>query len=95
MLGCCEDHRVDYSTHADGGSGRRRQQQQRDDGVVGMLFIATMIVSSAGRGGMRSKFDTAKRCAEKGITTFIANGKTENIVLKLLADKEESTVFSL
>lgn len=49
--------------------------------------------SSAGRGGMRSKFNTAKKMAEKGITTFMAHGKQSNVLLDIMNGKKIGTKF--
>lgn len=49
--------------------------------------------SSAGRGGMESKYDIGKKAALKGIPTTIANGKTENVILDIAANKEVGTTF--
>lgn len=46
--------------------------------------------SSAGRGGMESKYHTARSVAKAGITVMIANGKTENILPKLFQDRENT-----
>lgn len=51
--------------------------------------------SNAGRGGMKSKYDTAKKVASKGILTTIANGKTEDIIFKILNKEKVGTTFSL
>ena len=40
--------------------------------------------SSAGRGGMQSKYATATKIQEAGIRVIIANGKRENILVDLL-----------
>lgn len=48
-----------------------------------------------GRGGMESKLKIAKGTAAKGIPTFIANGKRENVILDIVAGKEVGTRFSL
>lgn len=37
-----------------------------------------------GRGGMQSKIDVAQSSAKRNIPTFIANGKTENIILNII-----------
>lgn len=50
--------------------------------------------STAGRGGMESKYKTAKKVASKGIKTTIANGKTKDIVLKILKGEKVGTTFS-
>ncbi|MDT8413909.1 MAG: glutamate 5-kinase [Flavobacteriaceae bacterium] len=46
-----------------------------------------------GRGGMKSKLKIAKNTASKGIVTYIANGKKENVILDILDGKEEGTKF--
>ena len=40
--------------------------------------------SSFGRGGMATKTSIARKIADEGIDVYIANGKTENILLRLL-----------
>lgn len=40
--------------------------------------------SSAGRGGMESKYHTARTVAEAGIRVMIANGEKDNILINLL-----------
>ena len=40
--------------------------------------------SSAGRGGMESKYHTAREVAASGISVMIANGKADNILPRLL-----------
>ena len=44
--------------------------------------------SSAGRGGMQTKYNIARKVAEEGIEVIIANGKKDNILVDLLSDKE-------
>lgn len=44
--------------------------------------------SSAGRGGMQTKYNIAHKVAEEGIEVIIANGKTANILLKLMEDRD-------
>lgn len=46
--------------------------------------------SSAGRGGMQSKYNIAHKVAEEGIEVIIANGKTDNILVKLIESPEET-----
>lgn len=43
--------------------------------------------SSAGRGGMQTKYNIARKVAEEGIEVIIANGERDNILLHLLKDK--------
>ncbi len=49
--------------------------------------------SSGGRGGMESKFNTAKGLASNGIVTYIANGKRENVLTDLLKGEQVGTKF--
>ena len=44
--------------------------------------------SSAGRGGMQSKYATAVRVQQAGIRVIIANGKRDNILIDLLQNKQ-------
>lgn len=46
--------------------------------------------SSAGRGGMESKYHTAREVAASGIRVMIANGKSENILPRLLKDPKRT-----
>ena len=51
--------------------------------------------SSAGRGGMQSKYATASKIQQAGISVIIANGKRENILVDLIAHPETTphTIF--
>jgi glutamate 5-kinase len=49
--------------------------------------------TSAGRGGMWSKIETAKRLSDTGITVHIANGKTRNVIEKIISGKATGTVI--
>ena len=53
--------------------------------------------SSAGRGGMTSKYHTARQVAQAGIRVIIANGKRDNILVSLIQLPEETphTEFTL
>jgi len=53
-------------------------------------FIQTT-KSTFGRGGMGTKTTIARNIADEGIDVFIANGKTDNILLKLL-DKKANVI---
>ena len=44
--------------------------------------------SSAGRGGMQSKYATASKVQQAGISVIIANGKRENILVDLIEHPE-------
>lgn len=49
--------------------------------------------SSGGRGGMVSKFKTARSLAEEGIEVRIVNGRRAEVLLELAAGKESGTTF--
>lgn len=51
-------------------------------------FIQTT-KSTFGRGGMGTKTSIARKIADEGIEVFIANGKKENILLKLLSKTDD------
>ncbi len=51
-------------------------------------FIQTT-KSTFGRGGMGTKTSIARKIADEGIDVYIANGKTDNILLKLLDKKTD------
>ena len=44
--------------------------------------------SSAGRGGMQSKYATATGVQQAGIRVIIANGKRENVLIDLIRQKQ-------
>lgn len=44
--------------------------------------------SSAGRGGMQTKYNIARKVAEEGIEVIIANGKRDNILVNLIQNGE-------
>ena len=46
--------------------------------------------SSAGRGGMQSKYATASKIQAAGIRVIIANGKRENVLIDLMKHPEET-----
>jgi glutamate 5-kinase len=51
--------------------------------------------SSAGRGGMQSKYNIGRKTALKGISTTIANGKRKNVILDVVEGKEVGTTFTV
>ncbi len=53
--------------------------------------------SSAGRGGMQSKYATASKIQQSGIRVIIANGKRENVLIDLMEHPETTphTVFKV
>lgn len=50
--------------------------------------------SEAGRGGMVTKFEVAKRAARQGIEVVIANGMTDGIVMSVMGAQEGGTRFA-
>jgi len=44
--------------------------------------------SAFGRGGMHSKYTTAQKVQQQGIRVIIANGERDDILIKLVKDKE-------
>ncbi|MDW7694389.1 glutamate 5-kinase [Flammeovirgaceae bacterium SG7u.111] len=44
-----------------------------------------------GRGGMESKISVAKKAAAKNITTYIANGKRENVIIDIVHGEDVGT----
>ena len=46
--------------------------------------------SSAGRGGMQSKSSVAQQTAAAGISVIIANGKRDDILVKLMNDRDNT-----
>lgn len=50
--------------------------------------------SGGGRGGMKSKYEVAVKCAALGIETYIANGKQDNIILDIVSGKDVGTCFT-
>jgi glutamate 5-kinase len=53
--------------------------------------------SSAGRGGMQSKYATATRVQQAGVSVIIANGKRDNILIDLFQHPEATphTLFKI
>lgn len=49
--------------------------------------------STYGRGGMLAKVEIARKTTEKGIVTYIANGKKENIIHSILQGESVGTKF--
>lgn len=46
--------------------------------------------SQAGRGGMITKFHIARKVADEGVRVIIANGKTDNILIRLFQNPKET-----
>jgi glutamate 5-kinase len=55
--------------------------------------IASTRTSRTGIGGMASKLEAARICCAAGIACIFANGKTPNILLKLLDEQNIGTLF--
>lgn len=71
-----------YTGNPSDPSSRLIREVHREDNL-GQYILPSK--SSAGRGGMESKYKTACSVAEKGIRVIIANGKRENILMDLFA----------
>lgn len=50
--------------------------------------------TASGRGGMVSKFATAKKLAALGATVYIANGKKRGVLLDILSGRQVGTKFT-
>lgn len=50
-------------------------------------------ISVSGRGGMRTKFDIARKLSQKGTTVYIANGKARNVILDIVEGRPKGTRF--
>jgi glutamate 5-kinase len=53
----------------------------------------TNMKSESGRGGMRRKFEIAKRLMAAGVTTYIADGTKDNIIIELVEGIPHGTKF--
>lgn len=60
---------------------------------INLQQIATGKKSGFGRGGILTKCQTSEKIASMGIPVHIANGRTENIILKILRGEEIGTRF--
>ncbi|NNF19696.1 MAG: glutamate 5-kinase [Flavobacteriaceae bacterium] len=83
-----------YTGHPEDDETRLLQDVHVDDNID--KYIAESGKKEGeGRGGMASKMDYAKQAASNNIPTYIANGKTENIILDIVAGKSVGTRVSL
>ncbi|AOW21922.1 glutamate 5-kinase [Urechidicola croceus] len=83
-----------YSGHPDDKDSRVIQNVSVEQNVE--KYIQDSEKGEAeGRGGMSSKLSVAKDTASKNIPTFIANGKTENIILDIIEGKNVGTKVSI
>ncbi len=64
------------------------------DANIDMGIIDGKQRSSQGRGGMVTKFRTARKVADEGITVYIANGKRENVLTDLLLHDGNGVPFT-
>lgn len=65
----------------------------RVDNVIDYVALARQSTSRWGTGGMLSKFEAARLVTEAGEVAIIANGRTKNIVPRLLDGEKLGTVF--
>ena len=80
-----------YTGHPDDADTKLIEDVYPDDKSV-FKFISKK-QSNAGRGGMKSKLNTSVLAADKGIETYMANGKCDNIVLDIMEGKKVGTKF--
>ena len=64
-----------------------------DPSTIELSNISSGKKSGFGRGGILTKCQTAEKIAGMGIPVHIANGKTEDIVLKVLSGEKVGTKF--
>jgi glutamate 5-kinase len=64
-----------------------------DSKKIDVTEIATGKKSGFGRGGILTKCQTSEKISGIGIPVHIANGKTDNVVLRILANEEIGTRF--
>lgn len=65
----------------------------RADEITAISVYIQEQISSGGRGGMVSKFNTARKAIRKGIQVHISHGKTPGILMKLMAGEQMGTIF--
>lgn len=76
-----------YTGHPDDPQSRVIRQVNPDDDLSAYIRQER---SHAGRGGMESKYQTARKTAQAGITVIIANGERDNILPSLLTNPDET-----
>jgi glutamate 5-kinase len=67
--------------------------QEIEQGTTGFSSFVSTQRSQFGRGGMITKCHIANKVAQLGIVVHIANGKTENVLLKILNQEVVNTRF--
>ena len=60
----------------------------RNDDTMDVFSFISSARSDFGRGGMLTKFRIAQKTAESGVSVHIANGRSDNIILRLNGMKE-------
>ncbi len=60
----------------------------RNDDTVDVFSFISSARSDFGRGGMLTKFRIAQKTAESGVSVHIANGRSDDIILRLNGKKE-------
>ncbi len=70
--------------HPDKPASKTIAEIDPDDKAIQEFIMPSK--SSFGRGGMHTKFNISKKVSKLGITTFIANGKRQNIISDIIKD---------
>lgn len=82
-----------YTGHPEADDSEKLNKVQVDENVE-KYVQASDKGEGQGRGGMESKIKIAKGTASKNITTYIANGKREDVILDIMAGKPVGTKFT-
>ncbi|MCH4823837.1 glutamate 5-kinase [Gramella lutea] len=82
-----------YTGHPEADDSEKLNKVQVDENVE-KYVQASDKGEGEGRGGMESKIKIAKGTASKNITTYIANGKREDVILDIMAGKPVGTKFT-
>ena len=68
--------------HPDKSESKTIAEIDPDDKAIEAFIMPSK--SSFGRGGMHTKFSISQKVSKLGITTFIANGKRQNIIIDIM-----------
>lgn len=82
-----------YTGHPEDDESEKLNKVQIDENVEKYVQESDK-GEGEGRGGMESKIKIAKGTAAKNITTYIANGKREDVILDIMAGKPVGTKFT-
>lgn len=82
-----------YTGHPEDDDSEKLNKVQIDENVE-KYVQASDKGEGEGRGGMESKIKIAKETASKNITTYIANGKRDNVILDIMSGKPIGTKFT-